>query len=343
MKMNSLDTIGFYTLSNERAKNASSTSPLWRCELILTDKCNFKCPYCRGVENENKGHLTWLEAVFIIDMWKANGLKNIRFSGGEPTLWNSDNGNHRNLVDLVYYSKTLGIDRIAVSTNGSADSGFYQKLIKAGANDFSVSLDACCSEIGDTMAGGVKGNWNKVVGNIRYLSRETYVTVGIVFTDTNIHEFKEIVRFASEDLGVSDIRILPSAQWNKSFDNIRIDETVQNSHPILNYRMNNYNNGRHVRGLNNGDSRHCFLALDDMAVLKGKHYPCIIYMRELGIPIGHIDKSILPFEAIKKIRKERLDWMMQHNVHLDVICKNNCLDVCVDYNNKFMSYKCGIV
>ena len=43
-----LEEIGFYTLDDERAKHASETSPLWRCELLLTNKCNFHCPYCRA-------------------------------------------------------------------------------------------------------------------------------------------------------------------------------------------------------------------------------------------------------------------------------------------------------
>ena len=42
-----LENIGFYTLSDERAKNSSATSPLMRNELIITSLCNFKCLYCR--------------------------------------------------------------------------------------------------------------------------------------------------------------------------------------------------------------------------------------------------------------------------------------------------------
>lgn len=44
-----LDHIGFYTLSDERARASSVSSPLVRCELILTGRCNFRCPYCRSV------------------------------------------------------------------------------------------------------------------------------------------------------------------------------------------------------------------------------------------------------------------------------------------------------
>ena len=39
-------------------------------------------------------------------------------------------------------------------------------MVDCGVNDFSVSLDACCAEDGDHMAGGVKGSWDKVIENI---------------------------------------------------------------------------------------------------------------------------------------------------------------------------------
>ena len=76
---NKLENIGFYTLEDKRAKNVSIYTDLWRCELILTDFCNFKCPYCRGVDKENKKSLSWEEVKFVIDMWGRNNLKNIRF------------------------------------------------------------------------------------------------------------------------------------------------------------------------------------------------------------------------------------------------------------------------
>lgn len=327
-----LEDIGFYTLEDHRAANVSLESSLWRCELILTDTCNFKCPYCRGIEEEHQGHMSWADAKFVVDMWASNNLRNIRFSGGEPTLWKGGDG--KGLIDIVAHAKASGIQRIAISTNGSVDLKYYLKLVEAGVNDFSISLDACCAETGDKMAGDKKGAWQKVVDNIEALSRLTYVTVGVVFTEANVPEFKEVVKFASEQLKVSDIRILSSAQWNETFRDIRIDQSILDAHPILKYRMKNYNSGRHVRGLQASDSQSCPLMLDDMAILNGYHYPCIIYMREQGSPIGRMDTTLAPDVAIAKIRNERREWIKTNNTHADPICKKNCLDVCIDYNNK---------
>ncbi len=51
-----LNKIGFYSLYDERAKNASVTSQMKRCEMIITEYCNFNCPYCRGLKDEIYGN-----------------------------------------------------------------------------------------------------------------------------------------------------------------------------------------------------------------------------------------------------------------------------------------------
>jgi molybdenum cofactor biosynthesis enzyme MoaA len=120
-----LEEIGFYTLSDYRAETSSIHSPLARCELILTDACNFKCPYCNGVRDDVKGTLPLKRAIEILDLWIVQSLKNVRFSGGEPTLYPF-------LRELVGHCKSNGVERIALSTNGSADLEYYKELCTLG-------------------------------------------------------------------------------------------------------------------------------------------------------------------------------------------------------------------
>lgn len=320
--MNKLEDIGFYTLSDDRAKNSSTSSDLWRCELILTHRCNFKCAYCRGLKEEYQRDITLSEAKQVIDFWVNDRVHNIRLSGGEPTIW-------PNLLNLVNYAKDKGIERIALSSNGSADLEYYKELINAGVNDFSISLDACCSSHAKKMAGEINLAWDKLVNNIKELSKLTYVTIGIVITEDNINEVKNIIHFA-DSLGVSDIRIISAAQYNQLLSIVSdIDENIINKYPILKYRINNIKNNRNVRGIGELDNRQCPLVLDDMAVVGKYHYPCIIYLREQGNPIGVINSNV---------REDREKWYKSHDCFKDEICRKNCLDVCVDYNNKKMYY-----
>lgn len=313
-----LEEIGFYTLSDKRAQNVSGSSPLWRCELILTDRCNFKCPYCRGLRKDCKGDMTIERAKEVVDFWAAEGLRNVRFSGGEPIVW-------KDLPKLVAHAKMRGVERIAISTNGSAPLHHYKKLIDAGVNDFSISLDACCSSFGEEMCGGCPGAWEKVVENIREISKLTYVTVGVVFTERTIATCKDVVMFA-HDLGVADIRVISSAQYNEVLTGLLdLPSEILDSHPILKYRIENFRKGRGVRGLSDFDAKRCHLVQDDMAIAGEFHFPCIIYLREGGNPIGKIGASM---------RQERVEWFKMHDCQKDKICKNNCLDVCIDFNNR---------
>lgn len=310
-----LKDIGFYTLSDDRVKQVSPHSPLWRCELVLTAKCNFKCPYCRHIGGSD---LPYEDALNTVKLWANNGLKNIRFSGGEPTLYPY-------LTHLVSYARVRCINRIAVSTNGSASQEYYQELLNCGVNDFSISLDACCAEDSDRMTGGIKGAFETITNNIKWLSERTYVTVGVVLNEMNIAKLNDIIKYV-DSLGVSDIRIIPAAQNGDKFNEVKVDEPLLQKYPILSYRINNIQSNKVVRGLCDSDSKKCALGLDDMAVNQNKHYPCIIYMRESGEAIGNIGEGM---------RGERKLWYTTHDTYLDPICKANCLDVCVDYNNKY--------
>lgn len=311
-KINEIRRNWFYTLSNRRAIESSIHSPLYRCELIITPRCNFKCPYCRGTKAPE---IKFKDALKTLEIWCSQGLKNVRFSGGEPTLYNG-------LKELVEYCKYNNVERIAISTNGIASIEYYDKLLEAGVNDFSISLDALCCSIGDIMAGNIKNSWEHVCDVIRYLSKKTYVTTGMVFNETNISDYKNAVKFAIS-LGVSDVRIISSAQYNKSLvDEIDITNAIE-QYPILKYRLSRIKNNLDLRGLNHNKSNRCKLVVDDMLVAGNYHYPCVIYFREGGKPIGKVDDNM---------RVDRYNWFKNHDIKRDSICKNQCLDVCVDYN-----------
>lgn len=318
--LKNLSDIGFYSLFDQRAKNVSWTSRLERCELILTDRCNFNCVYCRGAKDDFKGDISLEEATLIVNLWANHFLRNIRFSGGEPTIW-------KPLLELIKHTRSFQcFEHIAISTNGSAELEYYKKLHNAGVNDFSISLDSCCSSTAEVMSGN-KCDFDHIINIIKELSKITYTTVGVVLDDRNINELKQIIQFA-QSLGVSDIRVIPSAQFNQ-----KLDINVPTKLKILKYRIDNIQKGKHVRGLSEGDCNKCHLVKDDMCIAKGHHFPCVIYMRELGGPISDIYNK-----SLEQIREERRKWFENTNIFEDPICYKNCLDVCIEHNNKVEYY-----
>jgi pyruvate-formate lyase-activating enzyme len=316
--MDELGKIGFYTLSDERARRVASehTPKLSRCEILLGARCNFRCAYCRGVGGPDAN---LVEVERVLDAWIADGLRAVRFSGGEPTLW-------PHLAEAVAKA-SKHIPRVAISTNGSAPWDVYQKLLDAGANDFSVSLDACCAADGDTMA-GVRGTWGGVVENTRRLAEKSYTTVGIVLTEQNIAKLADTVRFAAS-LGVADIRVIPAAQHGALLPVVPLPVDEPGCFPILRWRWDRLQRGTAVRGIGPDDSKRCHLVRDDMAVMGGKHYPCIIYLREGGKPIGDVGPLM---------RTQRTLWSAAHRCDTDPICSRNCLDFCVHHNNRVRDF-----
>jgi len=318
--MTKLEDIGFYTLSDERCEDLSDTSSMQRCEMILTERCNFNCAYCRGLRDDCQGDMPLKTAITTLEQWCDQGLKNVRFSGGEPLLYPY-------LEALVMYAKSRGVQRIAVSSNGSLTQDKYYRLWYLGVNDFSISLDACCASECGKMA-GVNGKFKRIEENIRKLSEKTYVTVGVVLTDDNAQNLGKIVKFAY-DLDVSDIRIIPAAQNGTMIKGVEaIPQHILDVYPILAYRVKNILEGKPVRSIQEYDSHTCYLPIDDSVVAGNFHFPCVIYMREQGEPIGEIGPDM---------RSERIMWSLTHNTFEDPICQKNCLDVCVDHNNKCAS------
>ena len=110
----------------------------------------------------------------------------------------------------------------------------------------------------------------------------------------------------------------------------KIEQEILDTHPILKYRVNRILNGEDVRGLKSSDNNRCPLILDDCIIAGDYHFPCVIYMREKGNPIGKVSENM---------RKERIEWSKNHNTFEDEICRKNCLDVCVHYNNRYNELK----
>jgi MoaA/NifB/PqqE/SkfB family radical SAM enzyme len=309
-----LEEIGFYTLTDERAMHASETSPIWRGEIIVTGRCNFDCIYCRRLPPKDMDDNL---ALVMIEQWLKDGLKNIRFSGGEPTLY-------KHLPLLVRKCRQGGVERIGISSNGSAPFHVYEQLIQEGVNDIAISLDACGSSLADNIA-RVNHQWEKVTGNIRKLSKMTYVTTSIVFSNENVGQANEIISFAN-NLGIADIRFVTASHDEQLI--LKLQDTpaeILDKYPILKYRVNNLKAGRQIRGLQSTDTHKCYLVLDDSVVSGKWHYPCGVYLREGGLPIGEINPCI---------RQQRKDWLIAKDTHTDEICRQFCSDMYVDYNNK---------
>ena len=312
-----LDNIGIHTINTERACRIANNNPytLWeRGEILITDRCNYKCIYCKGVKNKFRGELSFCEVKTIVDLFEKGGIKTTRLTGGEPTVY-------PHLLEVVRYIKTKHcIEKIGISTNGSAPLSYYLTLIQNGVNEIGISLDADNVKMENIMA-GTKTPFKRVINNIKELAKLIYLTAGVVLNKKNIENKEKIIEYIIS-LGVKDMYIVPDTSFKEPFV---ID--INTELPILNYRINNLKNEKRIRGLTDTDSKTCHLVKDDITICKSYHFPCIVYLREGGKPIGTVSDY-------QTMRTERYSWSNNTDTHKDSICLNNCRDFCVDYNNQ---------
>lgn len=118
--------------------------PLQALRISVTDRCNFRCPYCMPKEVFPRDHaflpkdavLTFEEIERLARVFLGLGVKKIRLTGGEPLL-------RRGLPDLVARLKALpGLRTLALTTNGSLLEGMAGPLRAAGLDRITVSLDS---------------------------------------------------------------------------------------------------------------------------------------------------------------------------------------------------------
>jgi GTP 3',8-cyclase len=111
--------------------------------ISVTDKCNFRCPYCMPKSRFGPGHrflpraeaLEAQEIVRLAGVFQSLGVTKIRLTGGEPLL-------RADLVDIVAGIAALGMHDIALTTNGALLSRWAVRLRDAGLHRVTVSLDS---------------------------------------------------------------------------------------------------------------------------------------------------------------------------------------------------------
>jgi cyclic pyranopterin phosphate synthase len=117
--------------------------PLQDLRISLTDKCNFRCPYCMPKEIFKAGYkfldqqaiLSASEIIRLALIFKDLGINKIRLTGGEPTLRND-------LLTIISELAKIPDLEIAMTTNGTRLQELALPLREAGLDRITVSLDA---------------------------------------------------------------------------------------------------------------------------------------------------------------------------------------------------------
>jgi MoaA/NifB/PqqE/SkfB family radical SAM enzyme len=306
-----LEDIGFLEVIDDRAKSIT-TGKISYCEWIITSHCNFKCPYCNPIKEPD---LSLEQARQVVKTLAEMHCKYVHITGGEPTT-------RKDLLDIIREIKSHGM-RIGISTNGSRNTEYYIGLVNAGVELYSISLDVHEKNLNKKFTMVADNVFDVVVNNIKELSKLVYTNVGIVINDDNANLYKEIIDFVS-NLGAHDIRLMTSTKYNKLLE-LDVPQELLDKHPILKFRVENFNSGKNMRGSELGTSHKCHLVRDDITIMGKYYFPCAVYAREGGKPIGEFDQDN---------EYGRMKWFKNHDSYLDTICKQYCMDFKCRFNEK---------
>lgn len=141
--------------------------PLHDLRISLTDRCNFRCPYCmpeaiygahfKFLRNDQR--LSFDEIERLCRLAASLGVSKLRLTGGEPLL-------RPQLPELVARLRAIeGITDLALTTNGVLLGRQAQELREAGLDRVTVSLDTLDPAVFHRMSGG-RGALEEVLGSI---------------------------------------------------------------------------------------------------------------------------------------------------------------------------------
>jgi GTP 3',8-cyclase len=105
----------------------------------VTDRCNFRCVYCRSANPETHRPadelLQWDEYERLVRLLVGMGISKVRVTGGEPLV-------RPGVERFIARMKALGVEDLSMTTNGYLLAERCGGLVAAGMNRINISLDS---------------------------------------------------------------------------------------------------------------------------------------------------------------------------------------------------------
>jgi len=107
--------------------------------ISVTDRCNFRCIYCRSADPENyQEHdkiLSWAELERLGRVFYGLGIRKVRVTGGEPLV-------RPGVEEFIARMSEAGFPDLSMTTNGHLLAERCPGLIDAGLKRINISLDS---------------------------------------------------------------------------------------------------------------------------------------------------------------------------------------------------------
>ena len=177
--------------------------PFRDLRVSVTDRCNFRCPYCMPAEIYGERYqflprndlLTFEEITRIVNITVSLGVKKVRITGGEPLV----RQDVEKLVSMI--SRINGVEDLAMTTNAYLLSGIAQTLKDAGLHRITVSMDSVDDDVFQRMNGRGFGT-AKVMNGIDSAKRAGFNPIkinAVVQKGINDHTLVDLAKWCRDN------------------------------------------------------------------------------------------------------------------------------------------------
>jgi len=174
-----------------RLAQSSPAGKISYLRISLTERCNFRCLYCRdGGASAKPRELTPEEIELVVKVFSEFGLKSVRFTGGEPLL--------REDATEVVARVVRWVEDTALTTNGFFLDKFARPLRDAGLRRLNVSLDALNPDKFKKLTGG---DLEKVLKGLKAALRAGFEEIklnAVAIRGFTEEEVEPLLKFSAE-------------------------------------------------------------------------------------------------------------------------------------------------
>jgi molybdenum cofactor biosynthesis enzyme MoaA len=333
----------------DRPEALDGSVPLHRLTVFLTWRCNLDCPHCKTIARSPaelaarpEKRLTYDLAAFerLLDAHRGTPIRLVQFTGGEASLV-------PDLPAMIRAARRRGVERTSVTSNGTLPIARYLALVDAGLDELKISIDAADAAEGRALTGRA-GAWEAAVATVRALAAARdagarfHLGVNTVVGARNRGRLPELVRFFLS-LGPDDLKLITEVDSRDSLADFPGAAAVRagleeicaalppGRFPLLRLKAGTVF-ARHAIGLEAepalpGRPWRCLIPLTERTVDGAYYYPCSVYAREGGAPLGAVS------DPPEEQRRRTARFVREGDCLSDRICRRYCLHCTRTFNS----------
>lgn len=327
-----------------------ATTPLHRVTVFVTYRCNLHCAYCKTIVRspqelrdrpQRAAVLDRERFAALLDGHGATPIEHLHFTGGEATLL-------RELPDMVRMAKAHGVRHVSITTNGTRTPDVYRRLVLAGIDEIRISLDDAhaASPAPATLRPAPFGRaiaTIRTLGEMRREGHPFFLILNTVVERSNRERLPALLRTLLA-LHPDDIKLITAVDERDDLGDFEAAPRVRaeleailaaqpiERFPLLRRKLETVF-ARDAIGLDTARAPEprdwrCYVPLTERTVDGVHYYPCSVYLREGGRPLGNID------EPQELQRRRTADFVARGDCLSDPICRRYCLHCTARFNQQ---------